>query len=89
MKKIVLVAQVRENTIEDPGEGGRVILLCDEAQTKEVGLTQVQLIVNGATDKSIEDFPSTRKDKEGRYFQITCEEIDPPPPPPEETTQEQ
>lgn len=81
IRTLSYVAQVRENTIQDPGEGGRVIVLCDEKAVKEDGLIQVQLIVNSATDKAIEDFPDTRKDKEGRYFRITCEEIDPPPPP--------
>lgn len=70
-----LTAVVTENTVEDPGEGGRLVLHCDNGEVRKAGFIQAQLILNSQFDESLYLFPSTRKDKEARKFRVIVEEI--------------
>lgn len=72
---IELTAQVRSNEIEEPFDGGRLLLHCDDAEAKKLGFHQIEVICNALTDEALAQFPSTRADKEARKFRVTVTEI--------------
>lgn len=75
MDAITFTAEVRENTFDEPGDGGRVVVHCNDAEVRKAGWLQMQLIGNAAEDHALEPFPRTRTDKAARKFRITVEEI--------------
>lgn len=74
---IELNAQVRLNEAQQPYDGGRVLIHCDDEGAREAGFRQVEVILNASTDEAMEQFPQIRTEMEGRTFRVTIEEVSP------------
>jgi hypothetical protein len=78
VKLLALPARVTENTWAAPGEGGRLVLHCDDAAVRAGDeLLQVELIVNAHRDAPLQRFPDRKPDVAARVFGILVVELDP------------
>lgn len=71
-----LTAKVRLNEAQQPFDGGRVLLHCDDSEVRDLGLRQVEVIINASTDEAMEQFPDRRSEMESRTFRVAIEEVE-------------
>lgn len=71
-KVLDFLARCHMNEVNNMGEGGRILIHAVDSQVRaeETGLRQVETIINAATDKAMEPFPSTKGDLAKRKLRI-------------------
>lgn len=86
MEPLILHTRCTENHVEDDSDGGRVLLqMIVEPHVKPDAILGANIVLGYERDDPMRAFPTTREEKQDRWYKVTIEEESPipAPPPPE------